>query len=90
MQFIGTLKLQSKIFRQKKNKKKLFLSTCIVLDSNLNLKKMGQNFPLEVKLDTKKLCMDYVFANLKMIRTHAILNCYAGSVKCTAKKAPGY
>ena len=90
MQFIGTLKLQSKIFRQKKNKKKLFLSTCFVLDPDLNLKKMGQNFPLEVKLDTKKLCMDYVFANLEMIRIHAILNCTAGSVKSTAKKAPGY
>ena len=89
MQFIETLKLQCKIFR-KKNKKKLFLSTCIVLDPGLNLKKMGQNFPLEVKLDTKKLWMDYVFANLKMIRVHAILNCSAGSVKCTARKAPGY
>ena len=34
--------------------------------------------------------MDYLFANLKMFRLHAILQDAAGSVKSTTYKGTGY
>ena len=62
----------------------------IVLDPDINLKEMDQKLPFGGLVGYGNSCMDYFFANSKIIRLHAILHDSAGSVKSTTKKGPGY
>ena len=74
----------------KTKRKNYFLCTCIVLDSNINLKEMDQKFPFRGLIGYGNSCTDYFLANSKKLRLHAILHDAAGSVKSTTHKGPGY
>ena len=73
-------------FSSNTKRKNYFLSTCFVLDQNINLKEMDQKFPFGGLIGYGKFCMDYFFANSKIFRLHAILHDAAGNVNSTTYK----
>ena len=73
-------------FSSNKQIKNYFLCTCIVLDPNINLKEMDKKFSFGGLIGYENSCMDYFFANSKIIRLHPSLHDAAGSVKSTTLK----
>ena len=67
-------------------RKNLFLCTCIILDPDINLKELDQKFPFGGLIGYGNSCMDYFFANSKILKLHAILDDSNGSVKSTTKR----
>ena len=53
-------------FSSSTKRKNLFLSTCIVLDPDINLNEMDQKFSFGGLIGYGNSCMDYFFANLKI------------------------
>ena len=61
-----------KRFLIKYKKKKVFLSTCIVLDPDISLKEMDQKFSFGGLIGYRNFCIYYFFAKSKSFRLHAI------------------
>ena len=77
-------------FSSNTKRKNYFLCTCIVLEPNISLKEMDQKFPFGGLIGCGNSCIDYVFANSKFFRLHAILHDAAGSVISTTHEGPGF
>ena len=76
------------VFSSNTKRKNLFPFTCIVLDPDINLKEMDQNF-FGGLIGYGNSCLAYFFANDKNFRLHAIPHDSSGSVKPTIRKDLG-
>ena len=70
--------------------KNCFLAACKVWERNVDLDEIDQKFPHGGRIGYGNSLLDFFLARSKIFCLHAILHYFAGAVRTTTDKGPGY
>ena len=78
------------LFPNNEKRKSCFLCACKILDQNISLEEIDQNFPHGGLNGYGDSILDFFLTRLKVFPLHAILHDSAGAVKATTNKGTVY